>query len=88
MEQKSDWERFKENPEGYAKEVVANKPVRPWDFVFPSTEYADKETSEKRLDICKACPFVIKATTQCKKCKCFMHAKTKLAKATCPVGKW
>lgn len=88
MSQKSDWEKFKENPEEYAQDVAKTRQVKPWDFILPSTEYSTKEDSAARLDICKSCPFLIKATTQCKKCGCFMHAKTKLAKATCPVGKW
>jgi hypothetical protein len=38
--------------------------------------------------MCKACPELIKLTTQCKKCGCFMDAKTELPHAECPLGKW
>jgi hypothetical protein len=62
--------------------------TRPWDLVNPKTEWIDEEVSIKRYDICKSCPELIKLTTQCKKCGCFMKAKTKLEKATCPIGKW
>jgi hypothetical protein len=31
---------------------------------------------------------LIKLTSQCKKCGCFMEAKTKLPNAECPIGKW
>lgn len=62
--------------------------TRPWDIVNPNTEWASEEKSVKRYDICKACPELIKLTNQCKKCGCFMVAKTKLELATCPLGKW
>lgn len=62
--------------------------TRPWDLVNPNTQYVDEELSEKRFSICKACPDLVKTTSQCKKCGCFMHIKTKLEKATCPLNKW
>jgi hypothetical protein len=40
------------------------------------------------MSICNSCEHLIKFTKQCKKCGCLMHLKTKLAKASCPVGKW
>jgi hypothetical protein len=61
--------------------------VKPWDMLNKEN-YTNEEVSKERLSICKACPELIKLTTQCKKCGCFMHAKTKLEKATCPLGKW
>ena len=62
--------------------------TRPWDMLNPNTEYVEKEESDRRMDICKACPFLIKAINQCQKCGCIMHLKTKLKHAECPVGKW
>jgi hypothetical protein len=62
--------------------------ARPWDIANPNTEWADEEKAEDRFSICKACPELIKLTTQCKKCGCFMKVKTKLDLATCPKGKW
>jgi hypothetical protein len=62
--------------------------TRPWDVINPATEWADEEISTKRYSICKACPELIKLTSQCKKCGCFMKMKAKLADATCPIGKW
>lgn len=62
--------------------------TRPWDLVNPNTEWASKEISEQRYSICKDCPELIKLTKQCKKCGCFMIAKSKLKKASCPLGKW
>lgn len=43
---------------------------------------------EKRMSICKECPFFNKFTTQCDKCGCIMSTKTMLQNAECPIGKW
>jgi predicted transposase YdaD len=65
-----------------------SRTVKPWDFLNPNTEYADEATSQERYSICKGCPEFINLSKQCKKCGCFMSAKTRLADATCPIGKW
>jgi hypothetical protein len=73
------------------KEIIENNKnseVGPMDLVNPNTEWASEEKGTARFDICKSCPELIKFTAQCKKCGCFMKAKTKLEKATCPIGKW
>ena len=62
--------------------------TRPWDVLNPSTEWADKETSDERFNICKSCPELIKLTSQCRQCGCFMAVKTKFKLAACPIGKW
>ena len=77
-EELTPWQRYKKNL----------GETRPWDILNPSTEWASSEVAEERYSICKACPELIKLTSQCKKCGCFMIAKTKLEKATCPLGKW
>jgi hypothetical protein len=77
MTEKSAWEKYKENL----------GETRPWDLLNKSN-YVEEDVAKNRFDICKACPELIKLTTQCKKCGCFMTAKTKLEKATCPIGKW
>jgi hypothetical protein len=61
---------------------------KPWDFLNPNTEYVDEEIAESRLNICFSCDRFFNLTLQCKECGCFMHLKTKLANATCPLGKW
>ncbi len=71
--------------EKYDKE---QKDVKPWDLINPNSEWATEEVSSERYSICKQCPELIKLTKQCKKCGCFMAAKTKLQQATCPIGKW
>jgi hypothetical protein len=62
--------------------------TRPWDMLNPSTNFVDDSIAKARLDICLLCPELTKATKQCKKCGCFMHLKTKVENATCPIGKW
>jgi hypothetical protein len=77
-EELTPWQRYKEKLGD----------TRPWDFLDPNTEYVLEEERNNRLDICKACPEFVKLTTTCKQCGCFMAAKTKLAEASCPLGKW
>lgn len=47
----------------------------------------DEETRTQRMEICKPCERLTWALT-CDVCNCFMPAKTKLAGAECPEGKW
>jgi hypothetical protein len=47
-----------------------------------------EEDRNLRLDTCHSCEHFISLTSQCKKCGCVMKAKTYLASAECPVGKW
>jgi hypothetical protein len=73
------------------KEIIEankNSSVSPLDMLRPGTEWAEQSLSDQRFEICKACPELIKITNQCKKCGCFMAAKTKLKLAACPLGKW
>ena len=46
--------------------------------------FADKDTRQMRLSICKACPKYIKLTGNCRVCGCFMSIKTSIAKLSCP----
>lgn len=71
------WQRYKQK-----------NGVTPMDLFNSKTEFLPEEESKKRLDICHGCEHLIKITSQCKKCGCFMAMKTKMAKATCPIGKW
>lgn len=80
MSDKSKWELWKEKNPG--------DPARPWDMMNPNIEKLSEEDAKKRLEICLSCEHLIKVTTQCKKCGCFMNLKTKLPHASCPVGKW
>lgn len=40
-----------------------------------------------RMDICNTCPFKGK-DQRCGKCGCFLPAKTRIAKSSCPIGLW
>ena len=46
----------------------------------------DQDIIDKRREICDGCEF--KLGLNCKKCGCFIKAKTRVATASCPVGKW
>jgi len=48
----------------------------------------DEETRNKRLSICQSCEHLFKPTNTCKKCGCFMVAKTWIGPVSCPIGKW
>ena len=61
--------------------------VKPWDLLV-KRNYTTLEIAQERLDICQSCEYLFKKTNTCKKCGCFMDAKTKLKKAECPIGKW
>jgi hypothetical protein len=74
----SKWEEWK----------AAVGETRPWHLISPNIEKASEEKAASRLEICNSCPHLIKLTGQCKKCGCFMWAKTRLEAAKCPVGKW
>jgi hypothetical protein len=78
MKSLTAWEKYKQNL----------GETRPWNIINPRTEYVEKEESERRYGICQECPELIQMTKTCKKCGCFMSAKTKLLNATCPIGKW
>ena len=62
--------------------------AKPWDFLNPSTEYVNDEEFNKRIGMCKSCPFFINITKQCSRCGCFMNLKAKMAHASCPIGNW
>lgn len=49
---------------------------------------ADKELIDKRLKICKGCPFKNPKNNTCKKCGCFIGLKVKLKVEECPIYKW
>jgi hypothetical protein len=74
----TSWQKYKQNLGS----------TRPWDLIDPHTNWASEEKAHERFSICKECPFFIKLTGQCKKCGCFMAAKTKLEEAECPEHKW
>lgn len=78
MGEKSRWELFKEKNGG----------VTPLDMMNPNTPRAEEEKATSRFAICQICPSLIRVTSQCKECGCFMKLKVKLEAAVCPLGKW
>ena len=53
-----------------------------------ASHFIKAEISDERIAICNSCDEYNKTINICKKCGCFMPAKTKLARAKCPLGKW
>lgn len=79
MEEKlSPWSKYKQNL----------GETRPWDLFNAKSPKLPPEFAKERFNICLSCENFIKMTAQCKKCGCFMAAKTKLAEAACPIQKW
>jgi tRNA(Ile2) C34 agmatinyltransferase TiaS len=62
--------------------------VKPWDLLNPNSPRSPEELAVYRLKICRGCEFFRPKTQTCKKCGCFMKAKSMLLNAKCPVGKW
>ena len=73
----NSWEQYKQNLGD----------TRPW-HMLNKENFIEEEVAKTRMSICKACPELIKLTTQCKKCGCFMKIKTRLELAACPLEKW
>jgi hypothetical protein len=48
----------------------------------------DDETRHTRLSLCMSCEHLFEPTNSCKKCGCFVGAKTWIKDAKCPLGKW
>lgn len=48
----------------------------------------EKEEADRRLSICRGCPFFRRTDERCSKCGCYMAVKTYLRAEKCPVGKW
>jgi hypothetical protein len=61
--------------------------AKPWDLLI-NPDFTSQEIRNERLNICKGCDHLFKPTRTCKKCGCFMAAKTWLRKAYCPIGLW
>jgi hypothetical protein len=78
MDKISAWEQYKKNL----------GETRPWHMISPIEEHASDKVATERYSLCLSCPELISMTKQCKKCGCFMAMKTKLTRATCPLGKW
>ena len=47
-----------------------------------------EELHNHRMNICGGCEFFRLEDKRCSKCGCFMEAKSKFIKTTCPIDKW
>ena len=63
------------------------KDVKPWDLINGSPR-SEEEVAKSRLEICRTCEYFRPKTETCRKCGCFMKAKTMLLNAKCPIEKW
>lgn len=58
-----------------------------WNWILDKiSDIRYKEEFEERLKICKECEYNLFGF--CKKCDCFIEAKTKCEKSSCPIKKW
>jgi hypothetical protein len=57
------------------------------DFATGNLQTAPAALRQSRLDLCNVCPD-LSPVRVCKKCGCFVDAKTALIQTKCPVGKW
>lgn len=46
------------------------------------------DLSEERFAICRQCDRFDSIMVRCRKCKCFLAAKTRFPGAKCPIGLW
>jgi len=58
-------------------------------WVTASASLANEQYDKARLrmEVCRRCP-LLSASGTCSACGCYMHAKTQLAAAKCPHGRW
>lgn len=47
-----------------------------------------RDIAKKRMEICNECEHLMPIIRTCKKCGCFVDAKTKLMSSSCPINKW
>jgi len=76
--------RLLASPIGYNKYM---DDVTPFDLINGSPR-VERDIKDIRMDICKTCDWFRPKTQTCKKCGCFMAAKSMLLNAKCPIGKW
>ena len=50
--------------------------------------FVESAVQEARMATCRSCEDFNAKTTQCRRCGCFMSAKTRLKAGSCPIGKW
>ncbi len=59
-----------------------------WDIVTFRLRLVPNQLAAERYDICQNCELRSTTLNVCSVCGCFVKAKTKLKKASCPMEKW
>lgn len=57
-------------------------------FTLDGFKTVDKEEQERRLNICKSCPFYDELQNRCKACGCSSSLSSRIASYDCPKGYW
>jgi hypothetical protein len=57
-------------------------------YALDGFKNASDEEQERRLSICKKCPFYDELQNRCKACGCNSSLKTRIASSTCPQNFW
>lgn len=60
-------------------------------LVFTQTQgkkVADQNIANRRLQVCRACPYLKSADNVCTRCGCLIFAKIGSAQERCPALKW
>lgn len=58
------------------------------DAVTGKVEHVDQKVQDSRMSTCVTCDKFRSMLKQCGECGCYMPAKVKYTKSTCPLGKW
>jgi len=59
-----------------------------FDPFFGKGIFVDKETYEKRVEICKSCDFIVLRKLFCGRCFCPVTNKSAIKTESCPIGRW
>ena len=58
------------------------------DFVEGEEVFASEEKQKNRMELCENCEYYDSNQKRCKLCGCFMEAKVKFLRSSCPALKW
>ena len=56
--------------------------------ISESPELSEQELYDKRMEICKGCGHYDKRNVKVRACGCFLKAKARFKKPSCPLDKW
>lgn len=58
------------------------------DLLKGQARYASDQVSEARMQTCRTCPEFRTVMRVCGACGCYLPAKVKFEKSSCPKGRW